>query len=233
MDSNDSSSIDAFLSSCRSRISDTLSPLSTPLTMTSHNLNNYRPWSVEDYLERVFGFKEVGWCVRPSTLYDSNNINDQNNDDDYVIGGPVDAALHGWKAVSPGEGIECVTCDARHYIPWPIDTPSTLLSPSEELESYKQLLTLYHDKIVAGGHEKACPWRRRACDVEFVGRRVEGNDEGFAEMGGGMTCVYRCTSDNHHLWMCPYSQRRQERTLNPKILLSPLTLQSLSHFQKS
>jgi hypothetical protein len=130
-----------------------------------------------------------------------------------------------------GEGIECVTCNAKHYIPWPMNTPSTLLSSSEELESYKQLLALYHDKIVASGHEKACPWRRRACDVEFVGRRVEGNDEGFVGRDGERTCVYGC--GNNHLWMCPYSQKQQERPFHPRILLSPLTLQSLAHFQKS
>lgn len=232
MNSDDLSSTEAFLSSCRSRISSTLSPLSTPPSTTSRNINNYRPWSLEDYLGRVFGFKEVGWCVRPGTIHDYYSTNDQSNQISYAIGGPIDAALHGWRAVSPGEGMECVTCNAKHYIPWPINSSSTLLSPSEESESHKQLLTLYHDKIVTNGHDKACPWRRRACDAEFVGKRVEGNEDGFVGEEGELVCVYGCARGKQHLWTCPYSQKRPKSTTNnPTILLSPLTLQSLSHFK--
>lgn len=114
-----------------------------------------------------------------------------------------------------------------------MDTPSALLSPSEDLELHKQLLELYHDKMVASGHEKACPWRRRACDVQFVGKRIDGNEDGFVERNGDVICVYGCARENYHLWTCPYSQKRQERTLNPGILLSPLTLQSLSRFRET
>ena len=187
---------------------------------------------MDDYLERLFGYREVGWCIRPSTIYAHNVTSDQDGEEKgYAIGGPMDAALHGWRVISPGEGIECVTCHARHYIPWPMNSSSTLLSPSEEMESQHQLLTLYHDKIVSSGHERACPWRRRGCDEGFVRRRMDDNVEGFVERDGERGCVYACSAHNQHTWLCPYSQKEQKRVVDHKILLSPLTLESLSHYK--
>ena len=95
-------------SACRQRIRDSLSPgklMSGSMAdyLPSSSGSAYRPWSVEDYLRRLFSFEgESGWCLRPTTIHkDSGDLAPA-----YGTGGPIDAALHGWHAI-PGRHLNC------------------------------------------------------------------------------------------------------------------------------
>lgn len=202
-------------SACRQRIRDSLSPGRPRSDTTADSLllpsgSAYRPWSFEDYLERLFSFEgEPGWCLRPAAIHsDLDGLEPA-----YGLGGSIDAALHGWHAIPGtctklyqclGEGIECAVCKARHFIPWPEECRA---------EAASHLLRMYHEERIVKGHRPVCPWTRSVCAPDFVTRTadaaVEGeDDEGFVPGEISRCCVLGCGAEEHR-WTCPYTQAKR------------------------